>query len=61
MWNACNLEEITMNRLSKEDTKILEHLIYLPLLLTVLERDYQQAKTTPFDRKSTRLNSSHSV
>ncbi|MCB5235581.1 hypothetical protein [Niallia circulans] len=45
-----------MNRLSKEDTKILEHLIYLPLLLTVLERDYQQAKTTPFKLNQVYLN-----
>lgn len=45
-----------MNRLSKEDIKILEHLIYLPLLLTVLERDYQQAKTTPFKLNQVYLN-----
>jgi hypothetical protein len=56
MWNAYNLKEITMNRLSKEDIKILEHLIYLPLLLTVLERDYQQAKTTPFKLNQVYLN-----
>jgi hypothetical protein len=56
MWNVDNLEETIMNRLSKEETKILEHLIYLPLLLAVLERDYQQAKTTPFKLNQVYIN-----
>ncbi|MED5101051.1 hypothetical protein NST77_23300 [Niallia sp. FSL W8-0177] len=45
-----------MSRLSEEERDIFEDAIYLPMLLTVLDRDYKVADATPFKLKQVYLN-----
>jgi len=45
-----------MSRLNDEERDIFENAIYLPMLLTVLDRDYKVAETAPFKLNQVYLN-----
>jgi hypothetical protein len=45
-----------MSRLSDEERDIFENAIYLPMLLTVLDRDFKVAETAPFKLNQVYLN-----
>ena len=45
-----------MSRLNDEERDIFENAIYLPMLLTVLDRDYKVADASPFKLKQVYLN-----
>lgn len=45
-----------MSRLNDEERDIFENAIYLPMVLTVLDRDLKVANATPFKLKQVYLN-----
>ncbi|WP_249878145.1 hypothetical protein [Niallia circulans] len=45
-----------MSRLSEEERDIFENAIYLPMVLTVLDRDLKVANAAPFKLKQVYLN-----
>ena len=46
----------TLPTLNEKEKKILEHLLYLPLLLAVLERDRKNVERAPFKFKKVYVN-----
>ncbi|MEI2366230.1 hypothetical protein [Niallia circulans] len=45
-----------MSRLNDEERDIFENAIYLPIVLTILDRDYKVADAAPFKLKHVYLN-----
>ncbi|MGI8351842.1 hypothetical protein CHH57_23975 [Niallia circulans] len=45
-----------MSRLSEDDRNIFENAIYLPMLLTVLDRDLKVANAAPFKLRQVYIN-----